>query len=435
MMMAPIRSWHESARPFAVAYPPQRVLLDIYAGNEHEALSDVVHALSEFGIAIVDPITDDTPAELRGARLEAISDGRTEGVTVSNEKFSQIALLQPELLNRCQEGVQEAQALLGLVLRHVAPHDPTWQEQRVVKGRKLREDVQLSVRGALWLADLRFRSWVPVPGEDGKLVKVRASAKTLGHLLKPAWLENNDAAIRLLSEFFEFDELELRLLGLAPDPDRRRELRSGIAKLVETGGADPELYTALADQVEERRRKSQDIARFKRLGFAVQEAVKAALENCGLKLKLVDRGFDYEVVASHDVLEDLAAKIEVGPYLLEIKATTKGEARLTPTQAATASEESSRYALCVVDLRTVAADELDGEWTPDEIDGLAKVVIDIGDSVRETCDLVEGARTNSVAIRNDAALRYEVPRSIWEGGMSINEWAAMILETSRAKRL
>src|SRR4029079_7413663 len=126
MMMAPVRSWHESAQPFAIAYPPQRILLDIYAGDEGTTLPDVVHPLRGFGMAIMDPIADDTPAELRGLRLEAISESRTEGMTVSNERFSQIALLQPELLNRCQEGFDEAQALLGLVLCHVAPHDPMW---------------------------------------------------------------------------------------------------------------------------------------------------------------------------------------------------------------------------------------------------------------------------------------------------------------------
>ena len=63
-------------------------------------------------MAIADPIAEDTPAELRGARLEAISEGVTEGVIISNQKFSQIALLQPELFNRCQEGVEEAEALL-----------------------------------------------------------------------------------------------------------------------------------------------------------------------------------------------------------------------------------------------------------------------------------------------------------------------------------
>ena len=212
---------------------------------------------------------------------------------------------------------------------------------------------------------------------------MRADAKTLGDLLDPAWLENNDPAIRLLSEWFEFDELELRLLGLAPNPYKRRELRSGIAKLVETAGADPEFYSTLVEQVEEQRRRSRDIARCRRLGIAVQETIKLALEAYGLKLNLVDHGFDYEVTeAPDDVLEDVSTKIEVGPYLLEIKATTTGKARLTPSQAQTASEEASRYVLCVVDLRNVAEEELDGEWTVDRVEELAKISLDIGATVK-----------------------------------------------------
>ena len=260
------------------------------------------------------------------------------------------------MLNRCQEGIEEARALLGLVLCHVASHDPSWQEERVVKGRKNREDVEVRIRGALWLADLKFRAWVPVPGEDDKLSKVRADAATLKHLLEPSWLENNPAAIRLLADWFGFDELELRL-GLAPDPDKRRELRSGVAKLLETGGGDPAFYTSLA---EEQRRKKRDIGRFQRIGFAVQEAVKQALEDYGLHLTLIDRGFDYEVTMGD--LEDAAASFEVGPYFLEIKATTTGQARLTPTKAETASAEASRYVLCVVNLQDLSNEELDGEW-------------------------------------------------------------------------
>lgn len=426
MLMAPISRWHETARPFAAAYPPRRVLADFYAGNAGEGVADIVPALVEYGIAIADPIASDMAAELKGPRLAAFSSADTEGITVSEERFSQIALLQPEVLNRCQEGIEEARALLGLVLCHVAPHDPSWQEVRVVKGRKNREDVEVKVRGALWLADLRFRAWVPVPRDDDKPSKERADVVTLGHLLEPSWLENNPAAITLLTDWFGFDELELRLLGLAPDPDKRRELRSGIAKLVETGGADPAFYASLADQIEEQRCRNRDIGRFQRIGYAVQEAVKQALEGCGLSLTLVDRGFDYEVTAGSDVFEDTATSFEVGSYFLEVKATTTGQPRLTPTQAVTAAAESSRYALCVVDLRNLSDEELDGAWTAEKIEPLAKLVSDIGGSVQETCELIETAQTNSVAIRNASALRYAVPESIWESGLSIKDWVGQL---------
>jgi hypothetical protein len=428
MMMAPACNWHEAARPFADAYPPQRVLADFFAGDANKELPNVVPALVKFGMAIADPITSDTPAELRGPRLSAISSADTDGIVVSNQRLSQIALLH-DVLNRCQEGVEEAHALLGLVLCHAAPHDLEWQQERVMKGRKLRQDVELPVFGALWLADLTLRSWVPVPGgEDGRPAKMHADPKTLGDLLDAAWLVNNDAAIRLLSEWFDFDELELRLLGLAPDLENRRELRSGIAKLVETGGADPAFYSSLAAEIEEKRRKSRDIERCRRLGIAVQEAVALALGKYDLDLKFEDHGFDYKVTDVTDqVIEDVATTVEVGPYLLEIKATTIGQARLTPTQAEMAAVESARYVLCVVDLREVPEAELDGgEWTTERIEKLAIISLDIGASVKETCELVEIARTNDVAIRNDAALRYEVPPSIWESGISITQWVEII---------
>ena len=151
------------------------------------------------------------------------------------------------------------------------------------------------------------------------------------------------------------------------------------------------------------------------------------MEGYGLKLDLIDHGFDYEVTeATDDVMADASTKFEVGSYLLEIKATTVGQARLTPTQAETASAEPTRYVLCVVDLRDVPEDELDGEWALERIEELARINSDIGDNVKETCELVEVARTNSIGIRNDAALRYEVPKSVWEGGTSINDWVRQI---------
>ena len=157
--------------------PPQRVLAGIFAGDSDGKLPDIVPALVEFGMAIADPITSDIPAELKGPRLNAISSTDSEGVVVTNQQFSQIALLQPDVLNRCQESVDEAQALLGLVLCHVARHDPEWQQERVVKGRKLREEVELPVCGALWLADLKFRSWVPVPGMTASQLKCGLTLK------------------------------------------------------------------------------------------------------------------------------------------------------------------------------------------------------------------------------------------------------------------
>jgi hypothetical protein len=429
IMMAPIQCWHEAARPFAVAYPPDRVLADIYVGSADQKISDVVAPLVQWGIAFGDPLTKDAPVELKQPRLAAMSRDDTDGVVVKEEEFSQIALLQPELLNRCQEGVAEAQALLGLVLCHIAPKDLKWRTESIVKGRKARQDVDVNLlTGALWLADLKVRSWVPVAGDDGKTKKDVADASTLKNILKPEWLDNNDSAIELLSRWFGFDELELRLLGAEPDKDKRQQLRDGLAKLVEYGGADPELYKSLIEDIEARRLRSRDVERYRRLGIAVQEAIKLALEKYQLEVTLVDHGFDYEVKAGN-ILEDSVMELEIGSYLLEVKATTSGNARLTPTQAETSSNNAARYVLCVVDLRGLVEAQLDLPWDAARVEPLAKLVPDIGGKVQSTCKLVAAAKSSSIAIRNDSALRYEVPTRVWEGGVSISEWVKRAFES------
>ena len=430
-MMAPVCAWHESARPFANAYPPHRVLADLYAGLDGEEVPNVISAMVKWKIAIADPITTDEPAELKERRLAAISSTDTKGVLVSCTVFSQIGLLQPEVLNRCQEGIEEARALLGLVLCHIAPHDPEWQVERTVKGRKSGEEVDVMLRGALWLADMKVRAWVPVPDEDGKFVKMPANSLTLKHLLDPALLVNNNAAIRLLSECFGFDELDLRLLGIAPDVEKRQELRNGLAKLIESAGSDPELYAKLAEEFEAQRRRSRQIERCRRFGLAVQDAIRSAIESYGnLELELIDKGFDYEAVVRTDSpLEDATSKYQVGPYLLEVKATSVGEVRLTPTQANAASENAANYVLCVVDLRNLSDNEIDAEWTASRVEPLAKIVSDIGTKVSETCFWVDAARTSAVGIRNDSALRYGVPVDVWESGITISEWITDISES------
>ncbi len=428
-MMAPVESWGERARGFAVAYPPQRVLSAVYLGGSDGA-PNVLPALVVWRMAIADPLTEEMPAQLSPLRLQALAEGGqdTQGVVVSGERFSQIALLEPDVLNRCQAGEEEARALLGLVLNYVAPNDPSWQHSRTVRGKRGRDLVDVRLRGALWLADLRKRQWVPVPGEDGKAIQVhQASRVTLERLLDPAWLGQNDAAVHLLSEFFGFDTLELRLLATEPDETRRRELRDGIARLVEAAGADPQVYTKLASELEESQLRRTQVDSLRRLGLAVQEAVKGALEGPGRRVELEDKGFDYKVsLEPGGQIDEASLYFEVKPYFVEVKATTRDEVRLTPAQARMASQNAQRYVLCVVDLRGVTPERLAGEWTSADVEAYAKVVPDIGSRVNDTWELVEWARTNEVSIRNESALRYGVPAGVWQAGVSMSQWLQAI---------
>ena len=69
------------------------------------------------------------------------------------------------------------------------------------------------------------------------------------------------------------------------------------------------------------------------------------------------------------------------------------------------------------------------EWTPEIVEPLAKIIPTIGENVEKTFTLVEAARASDVGIRNESALRYEVPLTVWDGGMSISDWVAQISES------
>jgi hypothetical protein len=362
---------------------------------------------------------------------EAGEDQSARDVTVANSLLSQIALLPNELIARCESNEELAHALLGLVLCHIAPHDPRWREFVLVKGRKKNVgEIELHIRGAHWLAHMKSRSWIPVHVESGKPPCVPATPESLRRLLEPhpEWLRDNEPAVELLTECFDFDELDLRLLGVTSDGEIRKKLRANLARLVELTGANPEELERLAEGVVEDQRMRAQIERSRVLGLAVQDAIRQSLEGHGLTTELIDRGFDYEVnfsltePASGD---DPGMMITLGSsYLVEVKSTRTGEVRLTPTQAMTASLEKHRYVLCVVDLRAEPADSLERAWTAADVEPLVSMVPDIGESTQATWGLVSAARSTPVAIRKDEELRYGVPEALWSTGILIDTWIA-----------
>lgn len=415
-MMSPVEMWDERARAFHAAYPAERVLAPEYGGT------NVVEALIGWGIAFREPLIKMTPSDpIKDDRLRclAIEGQETDGVQIHGEEFTQIALLH-ELLPQCQER-EEATALLGLTLCYMTPADPSWRDARVVKGRRSGADVSITVRGALWLADLRARAWVPVRSDEGRTSQVIPTPESLKFLLDPTWIRGNAAALELLGRFFGFDALDLQLLA-APDDANRQEIRDRLARIVELADANPETLVEVEAELELKKKRAQDIARCRKLGLDVQAAIKLALEAQNLTVKVVDVGYDFDV--SFSDLDDAASRIVVGSYYVEVKATTQGDAKLTPKQAETASQRADRYVLCVVDLRGIHEEHLDEPWSIEEVLALARLVPQVGTLVQGTWKLVEQARANDVALRNENALRYAVRPQVWERGRSIREWVA-----------
>lgn len=413
-MMSPVEAWGAKARPFHAAYSPDRILAPEYNGT------NAVPALVKWGLAFPDPLIRMTPADpIKGDRLRslAIESEITDDVHIQGVEFSQIALMH-ELLPRCQEREQAA-SLLGLALCYMAPTDVSWRQTRVAAGRRSGADVPVSVRGALWLADLRARAWVPVRSDQGKTSQVVPTPELVKSLLDPTWLHENAAAIELLGEFFGFDALDLQLLA-AFDEDSRQELRDRLARIVKLANADPAALGQVEEELQTKKKRARDVARCRKLGLDVQAAIRLALEERNLEVRVVDVGYDFDV--SYRDLDDLASECEVGSYFVEVKATTQGDARLTPKQAEVASQRSDRYVLCVVDLRGVPDERLDQQWGASDVLAITRLLPQVGRLVQGTWELVEKARVSEIKLRNESALRYAVRPDAWEGGLSIADW-------------
>lgn len=425
-MLAPVSVWKAAARPFASLYESDRVLADAYSVGVTGGLT-LAEALVSWGLAFADPLYTETPRDLPEELLKVLAvDGEDcTNVKVANVPLSQIAMLPSELIQRCQRDEGLARLLLGLTLQHIVTSDTSWRDTVEIPARRDRAEIRIRVRPALWLANLKGRAWVPVRSEkDGKEVLQPgfADAGTLRPLLDPAWLAGNDAAVEVLSTFFGFKALELRLLSTVGSERDRTTVEDRLAKIVQVLGGNPEKYEELAAGLAVQQEREAQKEKNRRFGLAIQQVIEEYLKKRGLHLKLIDRGYDYDLFLESPALDAGTHHFELADYLLEVKATTTGEVRLTPAQARTASEELGRFILCVVDLRDVEHDRLEVDWTPAEVEPRARIVIRIGALASESHDLVEQAKGCEVGIRNDTALRYGVPVAVWQKGSTLAEW-------------
>ncbi len=432
-MMAPVSTWHKEAQPFAAIYRDDRILAEEYVAG-FGGSQNLILALTAWDIAFGDPLCKDSPKELRDERLKAIagSGADTEGVIIAGESLSQIALLPNELVQRSQSDPVLAKLLLGLAISYAARFDPLWHETRQIIGHRNREDVQLLITPALWIADLRTKAWVPAKSDQGTQ-NILATFGNLRELLDPAWLANNDPGVHLLTTYFGFNELELRLLATAPSPEVRQQLETGLAKLVETVGADPADYDKLTNAYEVYRQRQKEKVRNRKFGLAVQAAIQQYLKDSQVHAELIDCGYDYDVYVDLPSADAGNHEFKLAEYMLEVKATTTGEVRLTPAQAQTASADPSHFMLCVVDLRGITQAEMEADWTAAQIEPKTRIVVGIGLLANPTRNLVDQAKQSQVGIRNDSALRYGVPTEIWQTGFPIAEWVQQLKLPQKGK--
>ncbi len=442
-VLAPVQHWGQSEQPFAELYTKGRVLSDRYCDDT--TLNQALDPLISARVAIPTPVYEAVRPDITDANLlnaMAANGQAMAAVTVRNESFGQIAFLSTDLVNRCGRAPYLAKLLFEFVLTVAVRKNRSWGQVKQVNGTADREKVRLSLRSATWPFELKVRSWVPVQlseeSEKEGYAPAPANEANLRELYEPSWLKDNPDAMVLLHEVFGFRQLTLLIDDLDAEEESdlvtllgERELLGSVIRnreLLKSADKNPEVASLLSDvspeevqeirrELKERKVQSKRRKSNRNFGHAAQNVLAEAIEDHGLNLKLVDRGFDYEVFP----LEDATFSFGVGSYLLEVKATTTGDVRLTPLQAENASQFRDRFVLCVIDLR---GKSIADSWYPSEIKPFAKIVSEIGYKTIEVYEEVDSLTDASkpIRLRNEQQLRYGVSERLWEGGMSIDDW-------------
>lgn len=414
-MMPPASVWPESARGFLAAYPPGRVLDERYA----EQGQDLLEALASWGITYSGLLTTVDREEIpeRGLRPIAAMPDQIVGASLREAKLSQIALLEPELLQYCKTSRERAQALLGLVVCFVAGADNSWRETVEMPVRTAEGQKNIHLTPSLWLSDLRSKPWISVE-EGDEVVHHPATTALVRDLLNPAWLQGNPHGAELLVRHFGLDALDVHLLAAAADEKTRQQLRDSLARIVEVAGGDVQLIDELATKAHQRQ---QNVNLMRKLGLAVQQGVLEALEARNLQVQHDDHGYDF-LVSSNDDPEDISLQFRIGQYKVEVKTTTTGEPRLTPLQASTCAAEPQTFVLCVVDLRAYPSNVHEVEWTAELVSPLCRLLSGSAIPIAQTLGFVEVAEESDVPIRNVCSLRYAVTSDLWGAGLSFDDW-------------
>lgn len=421
LMLPPVAMWDATARPFVEAYPSFRVLSDKYASVPVWP-QQLLESLWKWGIAHEGLITVSQRDEIRDLALRSIAED-TEAAkngVLRQASMKQISMLEPEVINHVKQSRERAQALLGLVVRFVAPNDDSWRSTVELTVRTPGGDKMVDVTPSLWLADMRSKPWIPLASEDDVTHHI-PSPELLRDLVDPSWLEANPEGAELLVRHFEMDALDVRLLGAAKDEDTRQRLRDSLARIVQATG-DAQMLENLATKAENQER---DVGRMRNLGMAVQEGVKLAMEGCNLRVDVVDHGYDFlvsPVEVRQEDPEDLSAEFRVGETRVEVKASTTNEVHLTPLQAMNAVKDPRSFMLCVVDLRNFPGNVHKVDWRVADVSGRCRLVSGEALPIDETLTLVNDAEASDVPIRNVAALRYAASAALWEGGEGLEEW-------------
>jgi len=435
--LAPSRSWPAKAQPFLDLFPKRYVLSSEYFDSCPK--TDLWEKIEAQGYLRTTPLytkIENIENFLPDEPLPVIENKRH--VTDKTVEVSKIAFLRGEdisILDTVRKSKKKAILLIEFLLQFALENDTRCFE-------RLESICECggshSYYHAEWLIPLKHRQWVPI----GESKNASPTPEYLAGLL-----EGQDNLVKMLTEgngaqllqALGVSVADLSLRTIAKDEETRVNLIRSLADITEATGNDADKVRMIAEEIrehpeiiaeiEEHKHRREKVVRNKFVGTLVELILKELLENTGLKVERTGIGSDFEVEIENDFLEGndevlLQVSGTNESFLIEIKATTEDDARMTVPQAKTAVAEKKRFSLCTVSLPKT-------EVTKEAVLAGSHFTMDIGERIQPLWDeylrietTKQKAHVQQGGIKleiSKSQTRFSVGREIWELGLSFKD--------------
>lgn len=424
---APVKAWMKDLTQFKDLFPPRKIMSPAF----FEAMDsiDAWQTLEKKRVVRRDAIAIE-----KAKFKEVLPDLDQDLHQASDEdgdeiKVTNVAFLTEDkgVIYRVQRKQERAQLFWRFVTEWLIEHDSSALEsERITHCICDGEHCYLPAR---WIELLTSKSWIPTRGRTPE----KATTESLGNLLKGSgWQqrlkhESNPKLFKLLKEM-NISATDLMLNLVTSTPREREELTVLLMEAIE--GNDLPHFIKL---IHEHKKRQKIASENQKLGKAVENGVRDALQDEGFTVKRTGVGSDFEIL-DEEILDGDLGRLKVisgkRSWLLEVKATQSGKVRMSPVQAKTAVEENERFLLCVVPVE-------DGVYSLDKVKKSMRFVADIGSRLRDVYDGInnlentrksEMKRVSQVSTGISLSVdqfqtRIVIESGAWEDGFGVDELA------------
>lgn len=436
-VLSPPECWPQLAQEYAHLFPRQYILSTTY--YEYCPRLEIWEKLDQQGYLHLVPIyttRESLNAFLPDSILPEIGKRETDHETKREVDVTTIAFLDKKdigLIDTARKSKSKAIDLIRFLLLYVIEQDSTAFDELDAECEC--DQIHRYYRAG-WLIPLRIRKWIPT----GKGKSDYPSAESLSALLEDSGDVSElfgEKASALLIKALGISVADLIFRTVTSDEGDRVVLSQYAAEMFKATGKNKgrikslteeiSAHPEILDQIEERKRIRERVYTNQRVGGIVETLLAQALRESKILVERTGVGSDFTLEAEPDP-DAHDTRLELNKsgisFLLEVKATTGFEARLTPKQAETAVKNVEHFIVCMVKLPSSDVSE-------DDVIRGARFVFNIGTQLQPLWDEYDFVRTaikDAETQRNDIELvmtefgtRFKIGDSIWRSGMRFGE--------------